>query len=195
MKHKIMKKQDLLEAFELCAQYQSHIRILQVVFNLAKLIGLLHDEDSSQSASCCTSASCAAITRLLLLLVPQFAIPGSRTARNHERSARMVPTLRGIKNSSAWPHKICDLEDSFAQETHSPQIIEDQRAGQCEQIFDCDQKPAISKNATDDVGDLSTDSAPSFKMRLFISCKDLLDCDIFSKSDPYPPFYLLSLFL
>jgi hypothetical protein len=166
------------------------IRNIQVLFNLASSIGFLIGDDHSQSALSCTSASCAAITRLLLVLVPQFAIPGSRTARNHERNARMTSPIRSGKTAStaprAWTHET--FEDcSQRTETHIwQQHVEQQLEAHPElkQNADSDQKLSTAENVFCEVDDTMMDMAASFNIGLRISCSNLLDKDVFSKSDP-----------
>jgi hypothetical protein len=153
------------------------------------MIGFLIGDDYLQSALFCTSASCAAITRLLLLLVPQFAIPGSRTARNHERNARMTSPIRSGKTAStvprAWTHETIDDDGSLPTETHIwQQHVEQQFEAHPEQNADSDQKLSTAENVFCEVEDMMMDMATSLNIRLRISCSNLLDKDVFSKSDP-----------
>ncbi len=163
------------------------IRNIQVLFNLAISIGFLIGDDHSQSALSCTSASCAAITRLLLVLVPQFAIPGSRTARNHERNVRMTSPIRSGKTAStaprAWTHETFEDCSQRTKTRIWQQHVEQQLEAHPEQNADSDQKLSTAENVFCEVDYTMMDMA-ALNIRLRISCSNLLDKDVFSKSDP-----------
>jgi hypothetical protein len=175
-----------------------------VVFNFARLIGVLTDAGTDCSAAGCTSAACAAITRLLLLLVPQFAVPGSRTTRNHERNSWTAFPLRSSRTESTdfqvqtLENDVSELED--AEMSH---LGDEKSIGQLDAKSEQWQKHTIDTMNT--IGEhevsmeqfqndtmaseqhSSTDlgiTAP-VRFKLTISCGNLLDCDVFSKSDPY----------
>ncbi len=136
--------------------------------------------------------ACAAVSRLLLLLVPQFATPGSRTARNYERNARMVSPMRNSKTSSSVPRALpneifCEhVNSSLPSATITLQHIEEQPVAQTELTFNSVEKPSTAKKACSEMEGMfpNTYTIPSLKIRLHIRCSNLLDCDIFSKSDP-----------
>lgn len=163
----------------------------QVVFNMACFVGLLQDDDGAQSAAGCSSAACAAVTRLLLLLVPQFAVPGSRTARNCERNARGVLQSFSSRTASVVPAATMQAPLHFDDEDCSRSITLDaitldelawQRVDEHR-----DEQPSSSRPdpASTETSSEATRSETYERFRLRISCSDLLDCDIFSKSDPY----------
>jgi hypothetical protein len=145
-------------------------------------------DDNLQSAGGCSFDACAAINRLLLLLVPQFATPGSRTARNHERNARLVSPMRISKIASMVPRALtCESFSEYSSllsATHTLQHIEEQPVAQTEINFNSVQKLSTAENASNELDDSLPEMIPSLKIRLHISCSNLLDCDIFSKSDP-----------
>ncbi len=158
---------------------------LQVVFNLAASAGLLRVDDDWQSASGCTAAASAAVSRLLLLLVPQFATPGSRTARNCERNAWMSSPLRS-RLTAATAVSRARTRDAGDDDWPTPSRGL-HLAGQIEQRCASPARAPAPADPTPTPGEMErtlSDAAP-LHVKLSISCCDLLDCDVFSKSDPY----------
>jgi hypothetical protein len=159
---------------------------LQVVFNLAASAGLLHVDNDWQSASGCTAAASAAVGRLLLLLVPQFATPGSRTARNCERNAWMASPLRSsLTAASAVSHARTREAGDDDWPTPSRGL---HFAGQIEQRCASPARAPAPADPTPTSGEMERtlpDASAPLHVKLSISCCDLLDCDVFSKSDPY----------
>lgn len=172
---------------------------LQVVFNLARLSGYLSSQDDAYSASGCTFTGCAAVTRVLLLLVPQFAVPGSRTTRNYERNAWMSSPSRTIRPASAAPPvrsgelgaRACKLGVSGGLDSELPlelaldawNRVDEQSAGGTEENSDSCPEPTTAEAAADER--VLPKKTVHSKYRLHIRCNNLLDCDVFSKSDPY----------
>ena len=163
----------------------------QVMFNVAQLIGVLQDKDGAQSAAECTSATCAAVTRLLLMLFPQFAVPGSRTARNQERNAWVAMQSCGSPVRAAVVQRDSATCDSHDEDGPLPgtadasawQQTDAQHGGQLAPAW---EDPVTAETASEEpqrAAPPSSCAAATFRLR--ISCCDLLDCDIFSKSDPY----------
>lgn len=159
------------------------------MFNVAQQIGVLQDKDGTQSAAECTSATCAAVTRLLLLLVPQFAVPGSRTARNQERNAWVaVQSCSSPVRAAVVPEPaVCYThnEDSplpATADASARQQTDEQHGGPLAPSW---EDPVTAETASEEPQRAAPSSCAAVTFRLRISCCDLLDCDIFSKSDPY----------
>jgi hypothetical protein len=158
----------------------------QVVFNVACFIGVLQRDDGAHSAAGCSSAACAAVTRLLLLLVPQFAAPGSRTARNYERNAWSLSQPFSSRIASDAPAAAepasCDVDDDHCSRPITPDVIDEHQEDRFSTTWQGRASAEADTEETTGEG-LHGDTPERFRLR--ISCRELLDCDIFSKSDPY----------
>ena len=157
---------------------------LQVIFNLAVSAGLLYVDGDWQSASGCTAAASAAVSRLLLLLVPQFATPGSRTARNYERNAWAASPLRSSLTAGAVSHARTHEagDDDWPLPSRSLHFA----GGQIEQRCPSPPRaPAPADPTAHETERALPDASVPLRVKLSISCCHLLDCDVFSKSDPY----------
>ncbi len=122
--------------------------------------------------------------------MPQFATPGSRTTRNYERNAWIASPSRSTLAASAVSYAV--THDVGGDDWPSPSAARalhsagEHFVGQLEQSSDSvPHAPIPAHHTAGEMERALPDAMAPLHVTLHISCCNLLDCDIFSKSDPY----------